>query len=295
MFRKRDDEQKALQMIAEGQPVEEVLALFPEQAEALRPALEAAHWLRQQEGAFEPRPGFVAASQHRLVTRLQAEEAASRQQPAWRRALQNLWRPAGRSRLVFRLALLALLAAVLLGGSRTLALAAPAWLPGDVFYPLKTRGESLSLLFAPSPASKAALHTEFARRRLIEVQALVFEGRYAQIRPTSANFGMHVEQAVSTIGTVARQDQPQAQALAGQLQQVLEDQNMILSLLAGMTPKSARVDFQRVLVIAVNGLNAMHEVLAPGSGSVGLLAALPGRPALQFCWESRRKVTYNLL
>ena len=66
--------QTCLDLIRGGrETIESVVALYPEFADELRAQLEIAAWLTSASSALDPRPGFVAASRSRLVSRIQQE------------------------------------------------------------------------------------------------------------------------------------------------------------------------------------------------------------------------------
>ena len=66
--------QVCLDLIRGGrETIESAVARYPEFADELREQLEVATWLTSASSALDPRPGFVAASRRRLVSRIQQE------------------------------------------------------------------------------------------------------------------------------------------------------------------------------------------------------------------------------
>jgi hypothetical protein len=263
--------QDCLDQLQQGErSLEAVLAQYPEHSETLKPDLETARWLRERGTELQPRPGFVAASHRRLVSRIETEGAPT---PASRLrwSFDSLRYPSTWRQYLPRVAMVYVLLVVLLLNLGRLSTASLNWLPGDFGYPVKPAMEEIALLVSPGAANDARLHIQFAHRRLMEVQALVLENRYDQIPATVANFDRHVDRAVRAVDRVARQDRPQAQDLALDLQGVLSKQTPLVVLLTGFTPEGARADFQRVLSISEDGLSAMQKVLEPGNnGANGL-------------------------
>src|SRR5512133_2811611 len=189
--------QTCLDLIRNGHlSMEEVLALYPEHVEEFRPRLEAMLWLTQATPLFEPRPGFVHASQRRLVERIKQESAVQTGVPvapavslgffAW---LSNFF---GQKRFAVQFAVVLVLIIALFVSSTGVALAAQDTIPGDNLYPVKLAVENLQLAVTTSAAGEARLRTDFAKRRLLEIQSLVLEGRYQYIPSVVENFEMQV-------------------------------------------------------------------------------------------------------
>ena len=270
--------QSGLELIRQGEALEDVLARFPAHAPALRPLLEAAARLQQAQAALEARPGFLDASQKRLLERIQAQPP--RRAVPWLKIppRRQTWEPfwIRRYRGAFRLVSLALILFMLLVNFRQLGLAMPTWLPGDAPYPLITALEEARLFFAPSPAQQTRLHTEFARRRLAEIQGLVFEGRYEQIAPAAVDFERHVDAATRLLQRLAQRDPLQAQALAAGLQVALRSQDDLMPLLASFTPAAERAQFEHIRFVVEDGMHSMQQLFLPNGWLPG--GALAGRP-----------------
>jgi hypothetical protein len=171
-----------------------------------------------------------------------------------------------------------------LSGS-SLARAARTWLPGDLLYPLKIAGERIELGVKPGAAQDVRLHIRFAERRLIEVQALTFEGRYEELPDTVADFAYHVQAAIQDMARLARRDPERARLLALDLQVVLSRQTGLVDLLAGFAPSYTRAEYERVRLVAQDGVLRMRDVFSPGSGQAYILA-LGGMPGEFVRWAS---------
>jgi hypothetical protein len=247
-------------VVEEDQTIDAVLARYPEHDEELRPALEAAAWLSGRRGAVESRPGFASASRGRLITRIRSGEGASQIAPLWLVSL--VWWYERRKRVVF--AVLALVLALQLAFNvNGLARAEHTWLPGDAFYPLRTTSESLRLLVSLDASQDARLHIEFAQRRILEVQALIIEGRYERVPAAVEDFEGHVDAAVRAVNELAGDDAYQARQLALELREVLGSQTNLVALLAGWTPAPIRLACERVIDISQGGASAVEEMLSP--------------------------------
>jgi hypothetical protein len=251
--------QTCLENLAEGSAsLDELLARYPEQTEWLRPALESAAWLQDQRPVFEARPGFVAASRRRLVERIQAQPARLRPWQtlfAWRAP----WLAETRRRLGYALLLLVLVFQIGLNGV-TIAHAAPTWLPGDAPYPAKTAYEGASLVLTLNQMDQAGLHALYARRRLLEIQALIFEERYEPIPAAVDNLQYHTRQATALIERLASSDAHNASLLAADLRQTLTAQAKLIDLLARFAPDDTRLQCQRVRQIADQALAQIDAI-----------------------------------
>ncbi|MFM8321999.1 MAG: DUF5667 domain-containing protein [Chloroflexota bacterium] len=224
----------------------------------LAPDRPVAAWLVERQAALQPRPGWTNASKQRLLARL-AVRPRSRRELFNLRCLAVLRSPALLAGLLLVLALLAGRSAV------SLAASAPGWLPGDDLFPLKSFIEDSRLALTAAPARQADLHIEYARRRLLDAQALVFEGRYEDLPATVVDFDYHTGQALRLIEQAARQDPAQARDLAERLHTVLDGQQSLVALLAQIAPERAQADLRLALSIAASGITSAQRLLG-GSG-----------------------------
>lgn len=249
--------QECLEHLQGGQEnLETVLARYPQHAAWLRPALQARQWLDEQRPALAPRSGFVTTSRRRLEARLLLK-------PTHRLTTifaSLAWSFDARKRLVYGFLLLLMVFQLGLNGFK-LNQAAPTWLPGDFLYPLKTASENTALLFTFNRAGDAQLHIRFARQRLLEIQALLFEGQYDEMPGAAARFEYHVTQAVILVERLAKSDPNLAQGLALELKTTLERQSNLIVLLARFAPQGAQAQCDRVRSISVSGIFAVQDIL----------------------------------
>ena len=150
-----------LDALAQGEPLERILARYPQDAPQLRPLLETAAALP----ALRMQPSEATKMKSRDAFLAQA--ATLRRTPA--RAAFHWW-----PRLAAGFAAVALIAMVL--GTGTLAASSSA-LPGDPLYGLKRAAENVQLSAAASPNVRTSLQNEFAQRRRAEIGALLAAGR----------------------------------------------------------------------------------------------------------------------
>lgn len=269
-----------------GQDPKEILRRQPEQAEALRPELEAASWLHEKRQGFVAQPDFAQYSAQRLLAGLHKPGLSLRQRfLAWKDG--QLGRQLFWNNPLLQAASLVMLGFALYFSLGSIGRASQFWLPGDVFYPIKTVQESAQLTLAVRAAEDASLHIEFAHRRLLEVQSLAMEERHAQIPRTVENFRWHVESAVRAVRRVAARDPRQGQVLAEALQGVLSEQVDLMRLLASLAPLESQVEFNRVRFISQDGLSRIRDFLFPDEDAPDGGA----RDSLQFCWVGAVGVT----
>ncbi|HZD55668.1 MAG TPA: DUF5667 domain-containing protein, partial [Anaerolineales bacterium] len=209
--------QSCLEAVQSGEEtVSSVLARYPDLEQELRPQLEAANWLIENKEAFNPRPEFIAASRRRLMREIDQGSAVPEPAP-----LVSFWETIfnlGRARVALQFALVLLLVVFFLFGSSRVALAARYTIPGDRLYPVKTAVERGQLLLTFSDAGDARLYTQFAQRRLVEIQELVLETRYEYVKDTVEAYDRDVHGAIDSLERVAAENSAAALEIAGQLE-----------------------------------------------------------------------------
>jgi hypothetical protein len=257
--------QEYLDKIANG----ETLPFDPERIDPgpFDPAIYTARRLAEARPAFEPRPGFVRASRRRVLAQLPTARAR-RPRLGWRWARATGWRsPALQGVLT------GLLVLMLFFSANRLASAAPAWLPGDLLYPLKPLAEDAALLTSLSSEKDAELHIEYANRRLVEIQSLALEGRYELIPTTVEGLDRHVTDALVAVSQVSGQRQETARSLARRLDHTLSSQLGVVSVLSGAAPGAARAQLHRLLLIAADGMSTVRFIIPFDSGAVNYRGA----------------------
>lgn len=249
--------EESLPAIEGGQEtVDSVLKRHPGLAEELRPALEAALWLRQRRGSLEPRPGFIHASRRWLTGQIRQENAAGT-----RRVRPSLWRrwvdTSPRS-LAIEVAALILLIMVTFSVGNNLRLAAQLALPGDLLYPVKLSFEQIQVAFTFDEAEKTHLYTEFARHRTGEVIDLVLLGEYEQVPATAARLEAQIHQAIDSLEAVAESEPERAGALSASLEETLSAEAFVLQVLLAASPPEAAPGLEQALQITRYGLESVR-------------------------------------
>ena len=152
---------KCLQDIAAGRSsIEDCLRRYPQAADRLEPLLQIAARVQTV-----PRPPTLSPEKRRAIEQQLLNRAVHARPPFAEP------KPQSRRSLRWRFSLsLAIVLVLVLGAAGTVT-ASTASLPGETLYPVKRVAEQVSLSFA-SNFDQAALHVEFAQRRIDEFNAL---------------------------------------------------------------------------------------------------------------------------
>ena len=210
-----------LEQIASGSvTVDSVIEQYPKYKDQLRPALEAAQWLKSRKDVFNPRPGFVQLSKHRLVNRFRnngGSVAATSTE-----TLSRIPAFFQERRLVVQYsALLTLTAVLLFVGYRSTSFLVQRSIPGDPLYETKLVQEELRVSLSSDKQQQTRLRIDFAQRRVIEMQELVIAGRDTHLDETLANFEYQMAEAMAGILVVAETDQDSAAVLSAVFEETL--------------------------------------------------------------------------
>lgn len=236
--------------------IETLLARYPDYADELRPALEAAVWLQERRSRLEPQQGFVATSRRRVMHRIRHET----RQPFLDRIRRLAGSYSQRRGFAFALTSLLVIFVLLFAGGGSIALAAQESLPGDTFYPVKLGLEKAAILVASSDR-QTDLHIQYVERRLIEIQELAIEGRYEHISDTVTNLESQVNAVIEDIDEASSQDSSQAREIASSLSLTLKRQTLIIDMLSSTAPKETKPLFDRARQVSQTGLVAAESVL----------------------------------
>ena len=158
-------EQCLERLLVKGETIEECLASYPQQAEALKPLLQTAAAAKRIR-TLEPSPEFRAKARYQFRSALQ--EAASRKSRpffAWR----FRWATAVATVLVLPLA------------SGSMVAAASNSMPDEPLYHVKLAVEQLQLRLTPSALGKANLYARLADRRVAEIKRMAQKGNVSLI------------------------------------------------------------------------------------------------------------------
>jgi len=258
--------QDCLEKIQNGQStLEEVLAEHPDLAEELRPSLEAALWFRMHRATLDPRPGFIAASNRRVLEKIHQEQLAKTQPApvAGENIFARIWQAmTGERQLVFQAALVFVMLIVMVVGSGGVAYVSQDALPGDLLYRVKLSLEEAQVMFASGEETRAQLHIHLAQRRLVEIQALINQDRLGDIPKIIGLFEDHINQAIKHMTAVGERDRNKAVALAASLQSTLQDQVGIFTLLAENASPSIGEQIDRIVLVSNGVIGLVNDIVA---------------------------------
>ncbi len=179
---------------------------YPEFAEALGEWMDSVGLVKSVITAASPRPGFVDATETRLMNRMRAARPRPAR-PARHRSPSLAQRLFGARKLAFALASV-LLAFFMLTSSAGVALASEQALPGDVLYGVKRGLEEARIALTADPISQVELLGSFADRRLSEIEDLTAAGRQEEL-PTAVS---DYEKAMDRLSGASAHVPPESQA-----------------------------------------------------------------------------------
>ncbi len=158
---------EALDALERGEPIDAILARYPESAADLRPMLSTTAALP----ALRMQPSEAQ--------KMKSRQTFLKQGAALRQASQRRGRLGFVPRLATMFAAFCVAFAVLSGGA---VAASGSALPGDPLYGLKRTVENARLTFTIDSAARTALQAQFERQRRIETNALLDAGRETEVQ-----------------------------------------------------------------------------------------------------------------
>ncbi len=256
------DEQEISQIIENGleailggsATLEGVVALHPEQAEVIRPELEGALWLVSQRQEVEARPGFVTASRKRVVERIKAEARSQGTK-------HSLFGFAWPQRVAYQWVAVAAVVLVLLLGTGGLVTVSQASLPGDGLYAVKRISEQVSYAVTVSEVGRAQLSTQFAERRMNEVETLVSRGNYTAAESALDSYEQQVNLTLSLLDKVSNSLTREKLGLAIAFKDNLVRNAGRLASLLSSAPTDMRADLQAARELTTMGAAAADDVI----------------------------------
>src|SRR5688572_22193698 len=130
--------------------------------------------------------------------------------------------------MLFASAVLLVLILFLFGGVGITAYAASSSLPGDILYSFKTTVENAHARLTLDADSQSRLYLRLAARRLSEIQALIGEGRYANIHQGASEFEKDLQRSLNAIDKVSQIDHARAVGLSAETTEILRTYESIL-------------------------------------------------------------------
>jgi hypothetical protein len=250
---------ECLDSMARGErTLEECLTLYPEHREELASLLRVAAHVSERAG-YAPRPSFRLSSRARLLRRLPPRQPGARRKPYSAPPLLRRWTPVWT-------AVLALMVSLIGGGT---VYASNDALPGDALYPVKLSVEDARLLLA-NDAGDAALASEFALKRLEEIQSLVHSNRTADLDLAVTLFSSRITTVSDSLEMIAQTDPDLASQLGLEFEQTLAAQTETLNQLLATVPEAAKPAIQHAISASSRGQGAVQNLIEkntpPGGG-----------------------------
>jgi len=182
--------------VRSGEPMQSVLASYPEHAVELERLLRTAFDIGRRASYIQPRPEF------RYWTGL-------RLQGAYQYAQHQKRSPIGRGfnwSTAWAVALTALII-VVVSGIGTAAAASDA-MPDEALYPVKLATEQARLALTFSESAKAELYAKLAEKRVIELETMAEQGKIDLAAATAEKLASHLESASTVLAKIT--EAPQA-------------------------------------------------------------------------------------
>jgi len=229
---------ECLKELEAGQPLDAILARYPEEADELRPLLLTAQNLKAMPIA-RPRSHIQQAGWQRFLGEANALRRARERRPVFSLWAQPLWRPLAAAASL-------LLVLFLLGGSATVY-AASRSLPDSPLYPLKLATEEARLWIVFDEDDRAGILLDQSETRMTEIRKLVQQGKPVEGNVLSAMRG-RMTRATDIIN---KRDAPQD--LVARANELSARQEDILIVIGGNVAAGDRDEYGKVLVV-------LHEV-----------------------------------
>lgn len=218
----------------DGESLDSVIARYPDLEASIRPPLEAALWLERVKYSLDPTPEFVSDARKRLMAQIQHGNVITA--PSKQFSLRDFFANLGRPQFALQFAMALLFLVFLVVGTGSLALASRNALPGDYLYNAKLVQEQVRLALSFTEIGDARLHAQFAQERLVEIQRLVLDARFEYLDQAVAGYEREVARTIELTRQVANADGSQAVTLISQMDEMLSNQEMVLSTLSEQVP-----------------------------------------------------------
>lgn len=235
---------------------EECLAQYSRHRDELIALLGAASKVSERAG-YAPRPSFRLSSQARLLRRLPPRQPATQRKPQKSLPLFRRWVQVWTTTLVLIVSLL---------GVGTVY-ASTGTLPGDTLYPVKLTIEDARLLFADD-TEDIALASEFALRRLEEIQSLIDANRAEDLDLAVSLFSNRITTASDSLEAVAQTDPERAAELGLTLEQALSRNTEQLNQQLETVPAAAKPAIENAIHASQRGQETVHQLIGGPSENI---------------------------
>ncbi len=230
--------------------VDSILDKYPQDANTLRPELEAVSWLVNARQPLEPRPGFIAASRKVLEQHITSMPPRTVWQRLFTRYTPQHW--------IFNIASPVLLFVLIALVINSLVLSARLSIPGDPFYSTKLVIEDFQLAFTFNPEVKTDLYIQFSRERTTEFVELVLDGDYQYLPAAAARMESEIIASLHSLNNLAAQETKEEIPMVIKLRETLSSEITLLDMLRSTSPSSARPGIDLAIQAAQLGVMALH-------------------------------------
>jgi hypothetical protein len=149
-------------------------------------------------------------------------------------------------------------------------------IPGDPLYTTKLAIEEARLTLPSTEIGHIRLEIRYAERRTAEIQQLVLEERYEYIPQTIARFNAQVEEVVGELNQMASTHPAATLLLTSSLEEVVEDQIVMLTVMAVNAPPEAQVTLLAAAQVTQSYSTSINEILEQVIGSLPTSTPTPG-------------------
>lgn len=250
--------------------IEDCLDKYPSLRERLEPLLRIALEIREPPDV-KPSPGFKLRARVRLMEQIH-ESGAVAKWPSFRHNVRMKLMPEIRSFSLARIVVAIALAVVALGGGTTYV--AQGSLPGDALYQVKLGTEQMGIMMSGDSLARADRGLDFADRRIVEIEALVQEGRLEHLGLAAQKY----EDALST--TLARIEEAIGKGLAaGDVTTVVAEATVEHMQALANLHEEVPLEAQHAIEIAMEASLAGYAAAVQALEGMGVDASeLPGIP-----------------
>jgi hypothetical protein len=254
--------------------IESCLDKYPSLRERLEPLLRIALEIREPPDV-KPSPGFKLRARVWLMEQIH-ESGAVAKRPSFPQNKRMKLMPEIRRFSLARIVVAIALALVALGGGT--AYVAQGSLPGDALYHVKLGTEQMGIMISGDSLARAERGLDFADRRIVEIEALVREGRLEHLDLAAGKY----EDALST--TLARIEETIGKGLVagnvtgnvtGRVAEATVRHMEALANVHGEVPLEARHAIEVAMEASLAGYTAAAQALEGMGVDVSQLPGIP--------------------
>lgn len=230
--------------------IDTILEKHPQDAQELRPRLEALFWLANARQNLNPRQGFITSSRKSIERQFVSIQPHGFLPRLFKRHTPQHW--------IFNLVTPLLLIFLLVFILNSLVLSAQLSIPGDSLYSTKLVLEDVRLALTLDRVNKTNLYIQLSRERTTELVELVLEGNYELLPPAAYRTETEMIASLHAIDNFPLGDQAVEQSMTSELKETLTNEIYMLELLKGSSPPAAHQGIELAIQSARSGLMALR-------------------------------------